>query len=194
MITLKLTHYQKQNRNFIVKLGNGTRHEFKSEKETLKFLCNSSKFLTERYNELNLLFADIFALYRQNYFYLDNNRHQPHAKLFQTRRQINNQVSTIESFFERISFAPLQSEANLIIFKELYYLIDCLADICIQIKQINCKKSYAATLIRSDYLLKQLIEEKQLLMNYGIKTATAFEPELLYKIDFESGEHLKIVI
>lgn len=193
MITLKLTHYQKQNRNFIVKLGNGTRHEFKSEKEVQKFLCGTSKFLTERYNELNLLFADVFQLYRQNYFFLDNNRHNPHAKLYQTRRNINSQVSTIESFFERISFAPLQSEANLIIFKLLYYLIDCMADICMQIKQINSNKSYAATQIRADYLLKQLIEEKQLIQNYSLKTATSFEPELLYRIDFEAAEHLKIV-
>lgn len=193
MINLKLSHFSRQNRNFIVKLGNGTRHEFRSEKETLKFLCNTSKFLTERYNELNLLFADVFTLYRQSYFYLDNNRHQPHAKLYSARRKINDQVNTIETLFEKISFAPMQSDSNLLIFKQLYYLIDCLSDICLQIKHINSNKSYAATLIRSDYLLKQLQEEKQLLQQYGLKTAVAFEPDLLYKIDFESAEHLKIV-
>ncbi len=175
MITLSVNHYVLNNALYSVKLGNGAIHEFSSEKKCKKFLVKTSKFLTNRYNELNLIFADIFTLYRQIYFYFDNNRKTRHSDLYELRRSINRQISYSETLFEKLTFTSCHSSSNSFAFLELNAILHSLIEIIISIKRINENKSYAATQVRCDFLLNQLQTIRTSIQNFSIDKATGFE-------------------
>lgn len=193
MIFLNLSQFQQKDEIYFVKLGNGTCHEFKNLKKCKKFLFKSSKFLTCRYNELNLLFGDIFHQYRQIYFYFDNNRNTRKAEIFETRRRINRLIQHSEELFDRISFIEDYSTGNIIVFQLLYSLIDSLIEIVVSIKKINESKSYAATQVRCEYLINQLIEEKKQIQNYSLEKASSFDSGEHNLQLFNSNSLLKIV-
>lgn len=193
MIFLNLKNYQIKDDFYFVKLGNGTIHEFKNLKKCEKFLHKTSKFLTVRFNELNLIFADIFQLYRQIYFYFDNNKNNPKAEIYEARRKINRLNTHAEDLFERLSFISDFSNANILTFSLLYSLIDSLIETTVLIKKLNENKSYAATTVRTDFLIQQLIEEKKLIQNYSIDKATAYDSGEHNLQLFNSNSVLKIV-
>ena len=193
MISLKIQHFEKRNNFYFVTLGNGCKFEFKTEKACQCFLCKTSKFLTAKFNELNLIFGDAFLLYRQNYFYLDNNRHRPHAELYSTRRQVNNEIAAIESLFEKLSFNSYMADANRVMFHQLFQICNYLTEIFLQVKKVNQNKSFAAVDIRADFLLNQVLSIKSELQNYNLSKAVSFEHSQSITADLEFEHRLKIV-
>lgn len=193
MIFLNLSQFQQKNEIYIVKLGNGTCHEFRNLKKCKKFLHKTSKFLTGRYNELNLIFADIFNQYRQIYFYFDNNKNTRKAEIYETRRRINRLIQHTENLFDKLSFIEDYSTGNIVAFQLLYSLIDSLIEIVVAIKKINQNKSYAATQVRCEYLINQLIEEKKQIQNYSLEKANSFDSGEHNLQLFNSNSILKIV-
>ena len=193
MISLTVRTYTNVDDNYVVKLGNGTVHEFSNEKKCKKFLVKSSKFLTKRYNRLNLIFADVFSLYRQVYFYFDDNRNKRHSSLYADRRKVNSLVSYIEKQFEQLTFIGIRSDGNFLVFPNLYSLIESLIEILLIIRKLNAKKSYAATQIRCDFLISQLQECKSEIQNYSLKSASYFDSEALTSQNSQSITHLQIV-
>lgn len=177
MITLSVTHFVFDDKTYTVNLGNGCIFEFPSEKKCKKFLVKTSKFLTKRYNELNLIFADVFTLYRQIYFYFDNNRQTQHSQIYESRRKINSLIQVSEHVFEQLSFSNCISETNSPQFHQLFKLLESFIEIVILIKKINENKSYAATQVRCDFLLNQLQSLRSSIQNYSIEKASGFESQ-----------------
>ncbi|QIA08264.1 hypothetical protein [Draconibacterium halophilum] len=193
MISLSIKTYTHVHEHYVVKLGNGTVHEFSNEKKCKKFLVKSSKFLTKRYNRLNLIFADVFSLYRQVYFYFDDNRDKRHSELYADRRQVNALISYVEKQFEQLTFIGIRSDGNFLVFPNLYSLIESLIEILLIIRKLNSKKSYAATEIRCDFLINQLQECKAEIQNYSLNSATSFDSAALTSQNSQSITHLSIV-
>lgn len=193
MIFLKIQHYVKIANLYFVTLGNGCKFEFKTEKSCKNFLCKTSKFLTAKFNELNLIFGDAFLLYRQNYFYLDNNRHRPHAELYSTRRAVNDEISTIEDLFAKLSFNSYMADANRIMFFQLFQICNYLTEVILHVKQVNSSKSFAAVDIRADFLLNQVLSIKSELQNYNLSKAVAFDHEQVTEINQRLNNQLRIV-
>lgn len=193
MIQIKVQYYSVVDGKYHVTLGNGTNHVISSEKKCLKFLVKTSNFLTDNYNTLNLIYSDIFVLYRQIYFYFDDNRHTRHAERYENRRTIKKLLVTIEDLFEKLSFSNNNSQNNTIQFLQLNTLIDSLLQIVCLIKQINLNKSYASTQIKADFLLKQITDIQTDLKNYSLKKATSFTPPNTNAINSAYQNLLKIV-
>jgi hypothetical protein len=193
MITLTVSYFTQKDSIYAVTLGNGCIHEFSSEKKCKKFLVKTSKFLTSRYNELNLIFSDIFTLYRQIYFYFDNNRETRKAEIYELRREINRLISYSEALFEKLSFSSDFSTTNSIQFIQLNAIIESLMEIVISIKKINENKSYAATQVRCDFLLNQLQSIRTSIQNYSVDKATGFEAPSKKTSFFDYKAILKIV-
>jgi hypothetical protein len=95
--------------------------------------------------------------------------------------------------FDRISFIEDYSTGNIVVFQLLYSLIDSLIEIVIFIKKINESKSYAATQVRCEYLINQLIEEKKQIQNYSLEKASSFDSGEHNLNIFNSNSLLKIV-
>lgn len=175
MIQISIKHFTEINSVYSVSLGNGTRHTFKNLKDCQKFLVKTSNFLTKSFNELNLYFAQVFNLYRQNYFYFDNNRKKRHAELYANRWTINQNITAVESLLESLSFIHLSANANTAAFQQLHLISDYLIEICIICKSINSGKSYASMDIVSDVLMQSIFGIKQSLTQYAICSAIAYE-------------------
>jgi len=175
MIKISCSYYYQKSDLYIVTLGNGTIHEFKAQKVCISFLAKTSKFLTKRYNELNLIYSDIFCLYRQIYFYFDNDKKNQKAKVYATRRNINKSFNQIEEMFEKLSFSGCYTTTNQIQFFQLNSIIDSLILVAVDIKQVNISKSYASTQVRADYLINQLSLISNQIKTYSLENATAYE-------------------
>lgn len=174
MIYIQVKHFTESDSLYCVSLGNGTRHDFKNLKDCERFLVKTSKFLTKSFNELNLYFAQVFNLYRQNYFYFDNNRKKRHAELYANRRRINSNITAIEQTFEHLSFIHLSANANQAAFQQLHLISDYLIEIVIICKSINSGKSYGSINIVSDVLLQSVLGIKQNLIQYSLNSASAY--------------------
>jgi hypothetical protein len=175
MIYLQIKHFTQKQNLYCVTLGNGTSFEFKSEKACQKFLVKTSKFLTKCFNELNVYFGQAFNLYRQNYFYFDNNRKKRHAQLYENRRIVNSEISGIEKTFENLSFVSFSANGNQAAFHQLQNISDSLIQIVIICKSVNESKSFASFDIYSDVLIKNILEVKQALTQYSICESISFE-------------------
>lgn len=175
MIFIQVKHFTELQSIYSVNLGNGTRHDFKNLKDCQRFLTKTSKFLTKQFNELNLYFSQVFNLYRQNYFYFDNNRKKRHAELYSNRRRINGNIAAIEQTLENLSFIHLSANANQAAFQQLHLISDHLIEITIICKSINSGKSYGSMNIVSDVLLQSISGIKQNLIQYSLTTSSAYE-------------------
>lgn len=175
MIHISCSYYSKSGVVYTVKLGNGTIHEFKSEKKCQSFLAKTSKFLTRKYNELNLIYSDVFTLYRQIYFYFDNDKANPKAKVYEIRRQINKSFIHIEETFERLSFSNCHSTTNQIQFFQINSIIETLIMVAVNIKNVNDNKSYASTQVRAEFLINQLSIISNQIKSFSLDKATAYE-------------------
>jgi len=175
MISISVAKFSRQEDKYIVQLGNGTRHVFSSEKKCNKFLSRTTKFLTNKYNELNLIYSDVFTLYRQIYFYFDNNRHSRHADIYELRREINKLFHLVETLFEKLSFSSCHSDTNSPQFLHLIAIIEALIVISVNIKRINENKSYAATQVRAVFLINQLSGIQSAIEHYSLDKATAYD-------------------
>lgn len=175
MIYLQVKHFTQKEKLYCVTLGNGTSFEFKSEKACQQFLFKTSKFLTKCFNELNIYFGQAFNLYRQNYFYFDNNRKKRHAQLYENRRSINQSIVSIEKTFENLSFISFSANANHAVFQQLQFISDSLIEIAIICKSVNASKSFASFDIYSDNLIENVLKVKQNLTQYSICQSISFE-------------------
>lgn len=193
MIHISCTYYSKSLDIYKVKLGNGTIHEFKSEKKCLSFLAKTSKFLTRKYNELNLIYSDVFTLYRQIYFYFDNDKCNPKAKVYEIRRLINKSFSQIEETFERLSFSNCHQSTNQIQFIQINSIIETLLLVAVNIKSVNENKSYASTQVRAEFLINQLSIISNQIKSYSLDKATSYENTAANPALIHYKSHLKIV-
>jgi hypothetical protein len=193
MIFLKIQHFTTKGKIYSVTLGNGCSFNFKTEKSCKCFLCKTSKFLTEKFNQLNLIFGDAFLLYRQNYFYLDNSRHTPHQQLYTTRRQVNEDIKAIEDLFEKLSFNSYMADANRVMFQQLFQICNYLTEVILHVKQVNSSKSFATVDIRADFLLNQVLSIKSELQNYNLSKAVSFDHDQLTELNQRLNNQLRIV-
>ena len=171
MRQIKLSYFKKTENVYSVKLGNHTVHTFKSYKATIKFLSESSKFLTEKLHFYNNVYSSTFNLYRQTWLYFDYNCKVLYDNMYVYDRQINESFTIIDDVFNKVSTRHLFDNYNIYVFKSFFLISSELQSIIIKLKNLYKTKSVPSLLFQLDHLLDNLFNINNDLNNYSVKTA-----------------------
>jgi len=110
------------NRTYGVYLGNEIRASFSSEKKVKKFLAETNRFLNAQMQELNQVYIQLFAEYRQLWFVIDldfekniEESLREISKLFNKLYRFNHGANS--NFFVYLHFIQLTTELHNVVVK-----------------------------------------------------------------------------
>jgi hypothetical protein len=147
--------FTRENKEFVVRLGNGTIHKFKSEKATKKFIADTNRFLTEFTFRCNSILIEIYQHGREIWLI---------APEFKSPHDHESLEHFIKQTYERASW----KEGN-------YFVFIDLRKFCDQAKAtIKAYRNVGRVVDndtirrhRLDHLFSQVQELNMKLLNYG---------------------------
>ncbi len=166
--------FTKENGEYIVQLGNGTIHKFKSEKATKKFLADTNRFLTEFTYRCNSILIELYQHGREIWLI------QPDCKAIDH--------SSLEHFIKQAYDRSTWKEGNYFTFIDLKKFCDH-SKALIKSYRNTGRISSTDTIRRHrlDHLFSQVQDLHIKLINYG-------EADCFGKFDTSKIEHLRDTI
>jgi len=143
MKEIKLKNFRVCDETYIVSLGNGYQFDFKQERKALKFLSNTSQFLTEQLVFINNLYSRLFMTYRQ-YYLLFKPQKGKQAEIFQAERTITSSFTGIHESLEKAVWMCNTVNGNYIVFSAYYFCINSLRNICQTLNLLSTRQKLTA--------------------------------------------------
>lgn len=167
MKRVKLINYTYDNGIYIVCLGNGTKHQFKSKKQTLKFLFKSSSYLTDRLYSINLNLIILFTIYRNLWVYFWHSDNPEISNLFQTERNIKLNLQSVTESLDNCHLHACYPNGNYTAFSDLNFCVNSLIQVCKYLSKANKDKSYKSIEIQINNVLESLLLISSNLQSYS---------------------------
>lgn len=178
MKAVALKNFTFQDGLYSVGLGNGTYHSFTSKKQVLKFLVSTNHFLTIKLHELNFIYSDLFSLYRSNWLFFKSHINSPAYKTYNSESIIKELLTSINSSLEIAYERSYSENSNYFVFSHLFNVCSYSKQIAINIKNLNKTKSYTSSVLKCDFIIKQIISIESELKNYSITTASDYSENI----------------
>lgn len=148
---------------YAIRLGNGTQHEFKNNKAAIKFVVQTNKFLTQKYFDLNLLYAELQGKVLEVWLYLLDSR-------FEKLQRLSSDAGYI---LHMAHYHSRRFEGNHWAFIDLRKIANYIQEIAILLKEADKGKTNTFNL----YNLNSIIERANLILadlnSYGRLKAVA---------------------
>jgi hypothetical protein len=167
MKVIALSVPKKQDETFHVYLGNGSHHVFKSERDVKAFIARTNKFLTQELFEANLLYTEIFSIYRQYWLLLDNSRKTKKAATYQDDRHCTEYLNNINEVLNRTLFVDDGKDGAVLVFVNFKKVSTYLQKIIHVLRNHAEKRGSTIDLYNFNNLLNRLIRFDNELDNYG---------------------------
>lgn len=171
-ITLK--RFSKSGSTYSVALGNGTIHEFTSQKQTLKFLSDTSFFLTQKLYELRGAYSYLWNEHHELWGYFRHDKKTMNAGFYERDRNITRLLSELQSSFNIIIDRSHYEGGNHTSFSHLRSILRSLREVIQQLTPIVHSRSNTVKKYQYSNLLNSLARMEGEISNYGYITTTNY--------------------
>jgi len=172
MKAINLTTHGKTTDQYFITLGNGAQHVFKSEKKLIRFINQTNKDLTSLLYSLNLLYSNLFSLYRLNWGLSVNNFAGNKPKYHKSNNELKKSLIFVENKFDDICLKSHHLNGSYFVFSHFNSLINELFNIISQLSDLTAPHSFTPVNYQLDTIKNQLIDIRAQLMNYSVSKAT----------------------
>jgi hypothetical protein len=172
MKRIRLTHFTSDESRYVITLGNSAHHVFKSRKHLDKFLAKTNKFLTEKLNELNFLYIDIFSIHRRNWTYFLHDKKNCSANNYDSDRKCNEFIAHISYLLEKAHLRSHHKSGPVMVFKDLFNVIDYSIQTLILIRTMIKDKSIKSSIDEINFKIKAVNLIKSELQEYSLDKCT----------------------
>ena len=148
------------NRLYEVYLGNGYVFKSKNVKKCEVFLVQASKDFNLQFHKLNRLYAEIFCIYRNDWFYLDN-------KYITENKTIADCINNLEFSFNWIIQHSGSPNGNYNIVGKLLVISKNIHTMAEIFSKLNYKKSNMPNYYQANSIMADCIAINDFINNYG---------------------------
>lgn len=152
---------------YSVHLGNGTTKLFGSKRECLAFLAETNRFLNLKLHECNYIFCDVFAEYRQNWFYFEHNKPSMSENLTHAERKCELAIDSIKQAFDMLVTRGNWENGNEFMFMHFNNILENMSEICQTLIGLQKKKSNGVDVARLEILKQRIAFTSSSLVNYN---------------------------
>lgn len=167
MKKISITQVNRVDKIYTIFLGNGTTHQFKSERSAQDFLNKTNKFLTEHLHELHAIYSDVATKLNHNWFYFNHDKNTRKASLFQSERDCNANMDAIRDILNKTVIQSHFTNGNIIVFIDFQKVSNYLKDTIKLLNDLNKKRSNTNALYEYKSLFNRLIQLDNSLTNYS---------------------------
>lgn len=129
---------------FWVCLGNSTRHKFTSKRNCLAFLAQVNRFLNNKLHEANYLYTEVFAHYRQNWFYFFHEKNIHTTNMLADQRAVENELKSVMETFELLVSRSHFPNGNYFVWVHFNSIFNSLESCCSVLYELQKKRSNGA--------------------------------------------------
>lgn len=153
---VKVCKYHKHDEHYVVYLGNGTCHSFKQERQTLRFLALTSKFLTRTLYDLRYVYCQVNSLYNRNWAYFMHDKSHMSHRLIADDNFCKETLRGIEDQFDLIINRCGYTNGNYFAFQKQTVIVRMCKDIILKLDKLHKIKSNAVDRFEFDALYDRL--------------------------------------
>lgn len=194
MKVITINKYHKRNGSYVVFLGNGTCHKFAQDRQAKKFLCNTSKFLTNNLYDMRFIYSQIENQYNRNWGYFFHDKKTMSSKRSLDDLFCKNTLRDIQDQFDLLVERCEFTNGNYFAFQKSTSIVKDCKRIVHTLDKLHKSKSNAVDRYEYDAIFDRLNQLEIKLNNYTEREA--FElfnvPVHLDKIKTEYLPLLKI--
>lgn len=172
MKAISLKTHSKTTREYIITLGNGAHHVFKSEKKLIQFINKTNKDLTEILYSLNLIYTNIFSIYRLTWGLSVNNFAGNNPKYHKSNNELKKSLNLIEQKFDDVCLKSHHLNGSYFVFSHFNALINALFFTIGQLSDLTDRHSFTPIKYQLNTLKTQVVAIRAQLINYSIPAAT----------------------
>ncbi len=166
MKTIHLIHYQKpegdsifiERNRYVVSFGNGTRKVFRSESKCKRYLAETNRALTFKLHEYNLIYCDIYRMYRIAWFYFDKD-HQAETAILQA-------LSSADKLFSLIVERSHYENGNSFVFSHFKAIEGYLKQALGELKETYHRLNHHSLVYDLECILQRILYVSQSIDNY----------------------------
>jgi hypothetical protein len=166
-----INKFHKQNKNYVVYLGNGTCHNFKQERQATQFLATTSKFLTKNLYELRMSFNQITVQYNSDWAYFFHDKKTMSSKKSMDDAFCKETLRAIQDTFDIIIERCEFTNGNYFAFQKSIHIVKELKRVVLQLDKLHKSKSNAAERYEFDTYYENLDRLENKVQNYSEREA-----------------------
>lgn len=174
MKKINLKRFSKIGNTYSVALGNGTLHEFTSQKQTQRFLQDTSFFLTQKIYELRDAYAYMWNEHHELWGYFRHDKKTMNVGFYERDRNITRLLSEIQSSFNLIIDRSHYEGGNHSTFSHLSSILRSLREVIQALTPIIHSRSNTIKKYQYNNLLIALARIEGEISNYGYITTTNY--------------------
>lgn len=163
---VKISKYHKNEKYFVVYLGNGTCHNFTQDRQAKRFLAITSKFLTKSLYDLRFVFGQITALYIRNWAYFKHNKASMSHRHIVDENFCKEAIRSVEDSFDLIINRCQYTNGNYFAFQKQTLIVRYLKDVVLKLDKLHKTKSNAVDRFEFDAIFDRLQSIEKQLNNY----------------------------
>ncbi|MDO9186971.1 MAG: hypothetical protein Q7W13_13235 [Bacteroidia bacterium] len=172
MKTIRIVQISKEQKKYVINLGNGTSNSFSSKREAESFLYNTNLFLTDKLHALHKLYCETWNAFQDNWFYLDNDRKTPKFAIKETERKCVQNLDAIKSLLSLSVDRCYFTNGNYFVFVHFNKIADYLEETIRLLAQVYGKHSNTNAICKMDISIRHILFARNELSNYGKYSTT----------------------
>jgi hypothetical protein len=185
MKEIKLVKYSKDGKKFSVSLGNGTIFDFTSKRLTLKFLAETSRFLTGSLYEARSIYISVWNKFQLSWGYFQSN-----SELFLEGENCQDLLTRISKSFDLAVNRSHWENGNHFSFTHIFSVIQSQKEIIKALNKVFELKGTTHEIYECEAMYNRLINLECELKNYGQTNAIRlFRIETAIGILNENANH-----
>lgn len=129
---------------YSIYLGNGENYSFTSKKNTLAFTAALNRHINACVYEFNMLYSQLFAEYRENWYYFLSDMQRANTDLIRIEQQVRKNFDSVNVAFERLIHNTRGINGNYYVYTFLDLVCKNLTEIANQLAVLHRKRSNMA--------------------------------------------------
>lgn len=156
----------KTKEGYLLRLGNKKQQLFTNVLKVQAAVNETNRFLTDKMNHLNLLFATVITEYREHWYYYDTDRTTGRAQKIETNKQIIDRVKETFDLFESLVFQATTLNGYYMVWRNFEKIIHNLLFITGKLREMDEEKSYYSQVVRINLIERYIHEIHEEINNY----------------------------